>query len=141
LADLSVTHLYGSPRRTYLFTVDLFAGMGSYSGPYTRLAEPTNDGFGWVLAHAKAGSGLDTLTLVSTAKTAWRAESRTDGHGEDLLMVLCRPDFDAAAGASDQFLLTLERFHFEGKQWLDERRQERGCWEADEPFPNRTRFP
>ncbi len=92
LADLAAIRLYGSDRHTYLFTVDMSAGAGSYSGPYTRLAEPDALGFGWLLADS-ANAATDTITLVSTLKTAWRAAPRSDGRGQDLLMVLCRPDF------------------------------------------------
>jgi hypothetical protein len=68
-----------------------------------------------------------------------------DGHGEDLLQVLCRPDFSSADSAShpDRFLVTFERYTFNGHQWERRRRQEPGCWEADDStsFPTRGRFP
>jgi hypothetical protein len=71
LAKLSTMHLYPSDRRTYFFTVDLSAGMGSYSGPYTRLAEPDAGGLGWLTADS-AGVTTATVSLSSTLKTAWR---------------------------------------------------------------------
>lgn len=145
LADLGVANLYGSARSSYKLTVDLTAGIGTYSGPYTRFAEPDSDAFGWVMDVDTFGRAPDTLTLVSTPKTAWRAVPRADGRGLDFLMVLCRPDFEAPDSAADslRFLLTFERFTFDGRRWERRRRQEHGCWESRDSsdFPARTRFP
>lgn len=140
LADLSVTRLYGSERRTYVFTVDLSAGVGSYSGPYTRFAEPEAGSFGWLTADG-AGVATDTITLVSTLKTAWRATPRVDGRGEDLLMVMCRPDLAAPDSSTDGFILTFRRYTFDGRHWLVRQREVRGCYESDEAFPAAARFP
>lgn len=96
MADLGVARLYGSARRTYLVTVDLSSGAGSYSGPYTRLAEPAGGSFGWVTAVDSLGARADTITLVQTLETVWRAVPRTDGRGQELLMVRCRPELEAA---------------------------------------------
>lgn len=137
LANLAVATLYGSPRRSYMFTVDLSAEMGSYSGPYTRLAEPDGRSFGWLVADS-AGVA-DTITLVSTLKTDWRAVARPDGRGDDLLMVRCRPDLSVRDSAA--FVLTFQRFTFDGQRWMLYSRQEPGCYESDEPFPARSKFP
>ena len=139
LAELSVTRLYGTYRRTYLFTVDLSAGIGSYSGPYTRLAEPESVGFGWLIADS-AGVARDTITLVSTLKTAWRAVPRADGRGQDLLMLLCRPDLDTP-DTTARFVLTFKRYTFDGQQWLLRQQQAQGFWESDDDFPPPTSFP
>jgi hypothetical protein len=143
LAELTDARLYGTERRTFLFTVDLSAGIGSYSGPYTRLAEPDARGFAWLTADGAGGADFanDTITLVATLKTAWRRAPRADGRGEDLLMVMCRPDLAAADSATDAFLLTFERYSFDGGRWVLRKRQERGCYESDEDFPAVTRFP
>ena len=144
LGELTVARLYGSSRRTYLFTVDLNAGGGSYSGPLTRLAEPSGHTFGWVMAADSAGAA-DTLTLVSTLKSGWRAVPSASGRGEDLLQVRCRPDLSAPAASSQpvHFVVTFERYTFDGQQWQRRRRQEPGCWEAEDStsFPARGRFP
>jgi hypothetical protein len=145
LAELATRRLYASARRTFLFTVDLSAGIGSYSGPLTRLAEPGDHSFGWVMVADSATGATDTLTLVSTLKSGWRAVPSVDGPGQDLLQVLCRPDFSApdSASHSARFLVTFERYTFDGRRWKRRRRQEPGCWEADDStsFPARGRFP
>jgi hypothetical protein len=140
LAALAMLRLYGTERRTYLFTVDLSAGLGSYSGPFTRLAEPDSSGFGWLVADS-AAVATDTITLISTLKTAWRTWPRRDGRGQDLLMVLCRPDFSAPDSEPSRFLLTFERYTFDGHRWVLRQRQRDGCYESDEPFPAATNFP
>jgi hypothetical protein len=140
LGDLAAVRLYGSMRRAYLFTVDLSAGIGSYSGPYTRLADPDSGGFGWLVADS-AGVANDTITLVSTLKTAWRAVARADGRGQDLLMVLCRPDLAGPDTGDVRFTLTYERFTFDGRRWTLRRRQREGCYESGEPFPADSLFP
>lgn len=120
--------------------MDLSAGLGSYSGPYARLAEPDVRGFGWLTADS-AGVAEDTITLVSTLKTAWRTAPRTDGRGQDLLMILCRPDFSAPDTVPARFVLTFKRFTFSGQRWELRQRQTPGCYESDEPFPPANRFP
>jgi hypothetical protein len=145
LADLSVARLHGSERRTYLLTVDLSSGAGSYSGPYTRLAEPAGHSFGWVVAVDTLGVGADTITLVRTLKTAWRAVPRSDVRGQDLLMVRCRPELDApdSVPETERFILRFDRYTYDGARWVHRQRQERGFWEDEGPesFPDRTRFP
>jgi hypothetical protein len=150
LASLAVTRLYASGHPTYLFTVDLSAGFGSYSGPYTRLAEPTARGFGWVTAVLTANrSARDTVTLVETLKTAWRFAPRRDGRGNDLLTVGCRPVAIVGGPANvrqadaDGFMLTFHRYTFDGRRWVRYDRAERGFWENEGPdsFPARARFP
>jgi hypothetical protein len=140
LAALSTMRLYASDRRTYFFTVDLSAGMGSYSGPYTRLAEPEAGGFGWLTADS-AGVTTAKVGLSSTLKTAWRAVPRADGRGRDLLMVLCRPDFDAGPKEKEPFTLTYMRYTFDGARWRIRERHERGCYESNEDFPATSKFP
>jgi len=145
LAELTSTRLHATARRTFLFTVDLSAGIGSYSGPLTRLAEPDGHSFGWVMVSADSGGASDTLTLISTLKSGWRAVPRADGRGQDVLQVLCRPDLSSADSVSPaaRFHLTFERFTFDGRRWERRQRQEPGCWEADDSttFPERGRFP
>jgi hypothetical protein len=140
LAALSTMRLYASNRRTYFFTVDLTAEMGSYSGPYTRLAEPESAGFGWLTADS-VGVATARVSLISTPKTAWRAMPRADGRGRDLLMVLCRPDFDAGPNEKEPFTLTYMRYTFDGARWKIRERHERGCYESDEDFPTTSKFP
>lgn len=137
LADLGVASLYGTERRSYMLTVDLSAGFGSYSGPYTRFAEPDARGFGWVTADSAGVT--DTLTLVSTLKMAWRLVSDGRGHSADLLLVRCRPDFSVTDSAA--FTLTFEHYTFDGARWRLLARREPGCYESDEPFPPRSKFP
>ena len=145
LADLEATAWRGPARRVYVFTVDQSTGAGSYSGPVALVAEPDARGFGWAVASDATGSAADTLALVTTLKSAWRAVPRADGRGAELLVVRCRPDFTPAA-ASPQgggFVLTFERFAHDGTRWVRHRRQEPGCWEddGDASFPARARFP
>jgi len=143
IAELSRTRLYDTARRTYLLTVDLSAGIGSYSGPYTRLAEPTAHGFGWLVAADSADARRDTITLVTTLKSGWRRVPRSEGKGIDLLMVRCRPDLSSPPTDSARFILTFVRFTFVNGQWTVRRRQEPGCWENDDDssFPDESRFP
>jgi hypothetical protein len=145
LADLEATEWRGPAQRAYVFTVDQSTGAGSYSGPVALVAEPDAKGFGWAVASDAKGGAADTLALVTTLKSAWRAVPRADGRGAELLVVRCRPDF-APAAASPQgggFVVTFERFAHDGTRWVRHRRQAPGCWEddGDASFPARARFP
>lgn len=138
LASLAIAKLYANGRRSYALTVDLSADAGSYSGPYTRFAEPDADGFGWLTADS---AGVpDTITMVSTMKTAWKSVHAAKDPNTELLMVRCRPDL-AAPRDSVAFTLTFERFTFDGSRWHLLARSEPGCYEADDPFPPLSKFP
>jgi hypothetical protein len=147
LADLSTMQLHDSTnqaRRTYFFTVDLSAGAGSYSGPYTMLAEPTPSGLRWLTATDSLDTHSDTIRLVSTLKSGWRLVPRADRRGKDILMVRCRPDFSASTSTDPpSFQLIFDRFSFEGARWVRHTRIERGYWENEDStsFPPRTKFP
>lgn len=139
LAELGVTSLYGDGRKSYTVTVDLSAGFGSYSGPYTRFAEPDARGFGWLLADSAGTS--DTLAMASTLKTRWVVlRDRADRNAE-FLLVRCRPNLSTLSDSSVAFILTFERFTFDGARWHLRARSEPGCYESDAPFPPRSKFP
>lgn len=141
VAELGGAGLYGNngrDRRSYTLTVDLSAGAGSYSGPYTRFVDPDEHGFNWLLVDS-AGVA-DTLTMVSTLKTRWAIlRDQTDPYAQ-FLMVRCRPDINAPVH-SVAFLTTFERITFDGTHWRLHARSEPGCYESDEPFPPRSKFP
>jgi hypothetical protein len=138
LAQLAAARLYGNDRQSYMLTVDMSVGMGSYAGPYTRFAEPNGRDFGWLLADS-AGVA-DTLTMVSTLKTAWQLVRYAPDRSVDFFMVRCRPDLSAPAD-SVAFTTTYERVTFDGTRWRLLARSEPGCYESDEPFPARSKFP
>lgn len=138
LAQLGIARLYAGERRAYMLTVDLSAAAGSYSGPYTRFLEPNERGFNWLVVDS-AGVA-DTLTMVSALKTRWKIwREQTDPYAQ-LLMVRCRPAVGARAD-SVAFLVTYERITFDGTRWRLHARSEPGCYESDEPFPPRSKFP
>jgi hypothetical protein len=145
IASLVRKSLYGnrpSSRRTYFFTIDLSAGVGSYSGPFTRLAEPSHDGFNWLVDTDTVGQHADTLALISTLKSGWGRSPRLTGDGMDLLMVRCQPAMNTLLrDTTVSFILTFERFSFEHGHWVRRSRTESGCWESDDRFPARSRFP
>ena len=140
LAELSAARLYGSRRRTYLYTVDLGIGAGSYAGPLTRLLEPDARGFGWLTADS-AGVARGPIALVSTLKSAWRFAPQSHGKGQDLLMLLCRPDLRVGRDSTARFVLTYKRYTFTGGTWRLRQRQAPGCFESDQPFPPASDFP
>lgn len=145
LADVSIAYLYGDDTRpTFPVTVDLSAGFGSYSGPATRLADVRGGRLEWLTARDAATGKTDTITLATALKTAWRLVPAGGGR-LDILQVLCRPDFDAPAGSdiAAQFILTFERYSWDGSRWVRYSRSEHGFWEfeGEETFPERTRFP
>jgi hypothetical protein len=142
LAELSVAHLYADARPTYLATVDLSAGFGSYSGPLTRPVEVRDGRLRWLTALDARTQRDDSLFLVLTLKTGWRLIPRAAG-GRDILQAACRPDFDAPSSASveQRFIITFEHYTFDGRRWVKRSRSERGFWEYEDTFPSRDRFP
>ncbi len=128
-------------RRAILVTTDLSAGAGSYSGPVTELLNVTAGRLKTVTAK-NAESGLsEPIRLMSTLKTAWKlvptAGSQTKQ--KDILMVACRPDFDAED--ANDFFVTYARYHWDGKGWIVLIRKVHGLWEDDNGFPALDQFP
>jgi hypothetical protein len=138
LLDSSTT---GSP--LYAVTVDLSAEMGSYSGPYVRLLDGRARRFEWVRARDTHTGELEEIHLPTTLKTAWRLVRRDDGRGSDILLVACRPDFEATASSHSTrlFRITYTRFAFEQAEWRMQRRSTPGFWENEGDFPVRSSFP
>jgi hypothetical protein len=125
---------------SFQVTVDLSAGFGSYSGPLSKFAEVSNGKLRW-LATQDASTGKTTdISVMSSLKTAWRLAPAVGGDRE-ILEVACRPDFDASTtDAGMDFLVRLTRYAVEGDEWHRYVRVEKGFWEDDAKFPDRSRF-
>ncbi|MGB7620857.1 MAG: hypothetical protein WBN92_00760 [Terriglobia bacterium] len=142
LGELTSRQLYGDGRNTYFITNDLSAGFGSYSGPVTLLAEVRHSAFHWLTATDEGTGHADTVSLMSSLKTRWEVLPPSAG-SRDILQVKCRPDFEKAApdSADMPFLVTFERYHYNGTTWVRRARAESGFWENDGAFPLLTKFP
>jgi hypothetical protein len=117
----------------FLLTEDYSTGAGSYNGPGTILVR-VSDG---VLRDVKAQSAEShrevSLRLMKSLKSDWQISSRENG-GE-ILSVSCHPR------KGGHFVIDYIRYSLQGTQWREYKRQVRGFWESDDPFPKRSAFP
>ncbi len=114
-------------KRTLLLTEDFGIGMGSYSGPITRILAITSRSIKWATAkNQKTGEEIQ-ISLMRSLKTAWNFAPSVNGSGKDILKVSCRPD-----EAVTKFITTFSRYHRDKHGWTFATRTENLMWEADD---------
>lgn len=137
LEEVALSNPY---KPTYLFTLDESQGMGSYTGPVTyfyAIADGKLKAIEYLDADTK---NREQMVLMRSLKTAWKLVNSKDGKSKDILHIACRPDGTSDSKGEDVFLVSYDRFRFEGKGWVRYRRVERGFWEAEGDFPF-SKFP
>lgn len=138
LASVELMGTFAAGQPMLGVTVDLGVGFGSYAGLSTRFVVVRDDRFEWGRVADPATGQPVELVLSRTLKADWRAVSRSDGRGQDLLSVRCRPSSGEAATG---FEMLFERYRFDGTHWQRTERREPGLWESESEFPALTRFP
>jgi hypothetical protein len=127
-ARLDRVHLYEDKRRsTFIVTTDFSIGWGSYNGPVSEFLEVRADGIFDILPDG----------LMTSLKSAWGI-----GQGSphmELWYKTCRPNYEktehqCAHGemAPLEFLVTRERFRYDGSAWNRGTQSESGYWEYEE---------
>ena len=119
---------------TFLLTVDHSAGLGSYAGLETSLLQVTGTGFRDLDALIVDTQQREPIRLTRSLKSDWKISK--DSKVLEILSLWCRPMPDGAT-----FNLMFTHYGFDGKEWLVRKRQVRGFWESDQPFPPRSEFP
>lgn len=139
-ADLSRLALTTRGDSATAVSVDLSAGVGSYSGPVTRFVDVDRGRLTWTVALSTDAPARE-LDLPTTLKTAWTVVR--DGAQPEILMVSCRPDFDHPTPVQEdaRFVITYTRFFRTDGAWHRVDRRVPGFWENEGPFPARTLFP
>lgn len=136
---LKPIQLYDSAKPTYEVDSDDSSDFGSYSGWSSTFFQVQDGRFLWLSA-SSSKKKPEKIVVAKTGKEDWKIVTAADGRGRDILSVRCRP----APGKStrkQRFLLTLRRFHFDGKKWILRERSEPGFWEEGDEFPAIERFP
>ncbi len=139
LAKLNTQPIGNPLGPTLLVSADLSAGFGSYSGPLTLLVQIRHDHLAVVEAK-DAGGHSSPIRLVAALKSAWQ---ETQGpSGIKFLAVNSEPDFGADPSHwSGDFVTNYRTFYFSPAGWQVRTLSEPGIWEADRPFPPRSKFP
>src|ERR1035437_3341788 len=139
LAKLSRTLLYGTPRPTYLVTVDYSAGFGSYNGPVTLPLEVQDGRLHWLEATDSATGKKEQIELMQSLKTTWKIVDSASKTGKEILHAACRPD--DFSSTSNDFTLTYTRYYFSGSDWMRIQKKQPGFSEFEDGFPRRELFP
>ncbi len=122
-----------SEKGGYLLSIDFSAGFGSYNGLGTTLLQVCNRTFHDVEALNAVTHKREPIRLAKSLKSDWRIEPRSEG--TDILSLSSHP------GNNGNFVSDYVRYSFDGKQWLEHKKQKDGLWESDQPFPPRSAFP
>ena len=134
--------MLGSEKPSYLVTRDLSVGMGSYNGPATFFYDIIGGKLKPIEYLDRETRKRKQITLMRSLKTNWKLVESKDGGSQDILHAACRPDFESKSKDEVEFLVSYDRFHFDGKQWVRYRRVEKGYWEVDgTDFPPLSKFP
>lgn len=119
---------------TFLLTVDYSTGFGSYAGLETSLLQVAGAGLRDLDALDVSTQQREPIRLAKSLKSGWTISKVSNGL--EVLSLWCRPTPNGAT-----FNLMFTRYSFDGNQWLAHKRQEKGFWESDQPFPPRSAFP
>ena len=132
LARIEPAPLHGLPVPTVLFTVDMSAGFGGFSGPATVLLTPTTQGLAPVQFVPERGGKPETLGLARTLHSGWSIVPACHGGTEEL------EEADCPGGGGAH--LTLGTYRFHDGQWHLSERQGAECGDVEE-MPPRSAFP
>ncbi len=138
LAKVSVAHLYGNAKSTFLVTADYSAGLGSYSGPITWPVEVTHGRLHWLQSYDRATGKADDISLMRSLKTTWKLVP--EAHGKQILLALCRPDWGAPLNKDPDFHISYIRIYWTGKKWISVDRTVPGYSDFEDGFPRRSLF-
>lgn len=137
LARLTTRHAApGEPPRV---TVDLSAGLGSYSGPVTRWVVQRDGAIGWAKTVDDQGREVE-VSVMESLKTAWKRRLRKDGR-LDIYEAACRPRFKQDEHGEALFSVIYTHFRFNQGTWSVSSRSENGFWEMEGDFPRVSVFP
>lgn len=125
--DVAGSHLF-------LLTQDYSTGVGSYNGPGTVLLRVSNGVPQYVNALNLESGRVEPIRLMKSLKSDWRI-SRREKDGGDILSVSCYPK------EGGQFVIEYIRYSSTNARWREHKREKKGFWESDDPFPPRSAFP
>ena len=120
-------------------TIDLSAGLGSYSGPVTRWVVQQDGLIRWAKTIDDQGREVQ-VSVMESLKTAWKRQRRKDGH-LDIFEAACRPQFKQDEQGNELFSVTYKHYRFDQGTWSYSSRTESGFWEMDGDFPSESAFP
>lgn len=132
LATLEKATMAGMPSPAFFLTVDQTAPMGSYSGPATQVLMPAQRKLQPMQYQAADGT-LKPLFLAQTGKAAWQA-------GDSLPEIL-QVSSSMADDEGEDFVTTYQTYRLKGDVWQVSSREEKGYWESEGDFPQRSAFP
>ena len=131
LAKIDPEPLRGAPHPTCLVSADLTREAGSYNGPLTLPVQIVEDHLVATVAQS-SNRRTEPIHLAQTLKAAWQRVS--GGRVEDLLQVSCQP-------GSGGFMIFYWRYFLRHGEWKVRLRVQKGFWESEGNFPERSLFP
>ena len=105
---------------------DLGAGFGSYSGLETSFIRVRNRKVEWASIPDSTGAP-QRIIVLSSLKTAWWLDPRSDNQSASILEKACRPT------EPDSFRIIWIRYRFDGVSWKRSQRSADGFWENEDP--------
>lgn len=127
----------------FLATSEFIPTMGSFGGPYSKPFQVIRGHIQWAKVQKSIHQKSESILLSRTLKTEWVVRRVRDNSRVEILEIKCLSDVDYAKKNSDEmkFERIFTRYSFDGRQWLRFTRNEDGCWETGDTFPNRQAFP
>jgi hypothetical protein len=142
LGEIKQEFLYGTTFPTYLVSVDLGVGFGSYAGPATMFVEIRKGKVLHIQTTKDAGGGKKRLWLANSLNHAWRIVPAPHGQKKEIQQVLCDPNFVNPNWAdTGEFVVLYATYRFTHKTWRRASRQKIGIWNAEHDWPGRAEFP
>lgn len=137
-AQIAEAFLYGTNRPTYLVTVDLECGMGSYCGPETMLIEIKHGKFVHTQPVEGKNGKRDRLWLGQSLKNAWKLVPSINGQGQEIEQIQSYQNFKSS---QSDFVIAYSSYRYEHGNWHRYTRKKTGFWENEGEWPERSEFP
>jgi hypothetical protein len=131
LAFLKTTYLYGTPKPTYLFAVDLRQGAGGWAPVCTHLAEVEHGKLQWLSAIPASDNKPFEITLCESLHAEWRIVPSREGRGKEIVFVNGGVDGTVSLG----------RYVWQGESWRLAVSTSAGSWDTERTFPDLRQFP
>jgi hypothetical protein len=144
-ASLSVDHLYGDSKKTYILEEDFSAPAGTYSGPCSMFVEVKNGKIVFLMAKDDENKGMKRISMGLSLKNQWKLVTARKGKGKDIIVAQYHPDWDAPAPKNKPmpFVTELTRYYYDGQKWVKVRKIISGGFdfETESSFPDLKLFP
>lgn len=140
-AEFKAVRLYANAKQSYQITCD-YDNFAPYDGDEDSFFEVSKGKIQRLEAFdSKTGEKVE-MAFVDSHRVGWKIAHVGAGKNRDILSVFTGWKTNEANENESGFVVSYQRFHFDGKRWVRyERKVEEDYWEDEFDFPENAKFP